>query len=29
MNKKVLLFLVEGLNEKEALDPILSELIDE
>lgn len=29
MNKKVLLFLVEGLSKKEALEPILSELIDE
>ncbi|MGX8850714.1 hypothetical protein [Amedibacillus sp. YH-ame10] len=29
MIKKVLLFLVEGLSDKEALEPILSELIDE
>lgn len=28
MNKKVLLFLVEGLSDKDALEPILSELVD-
>ena len=28
MNKKILLFLVEGLSDKDALEPILSELVD-
>ena len=28
MNKKVLLFLVEGLSDKDALEPIISELVD-
>lgn len=28
MTKKVLLFLVEGLSDKDALEPILSELVD-
>ncbi|MEG0330321.1 MAG: hypothetical protein RR602_08285 [Longicatena sp.] len=29
MSKKILLFLVEGLSDKDALEPILSELVDE
>ncbi len=29
MNKKILLFLVEGLSDKDALEPILSELVDD
>ena len=28
MNKKILLFIVEGLSDKDALEPILSEIID-
>lgn len=28
MTKRILLFLVEGLSDKDALEPILSELVD-
>ena len=28
MTKKLLLFLVEGLSDKDALEPVLSELFD-
>ncbi|MEG0093790.1 MAG: hypothetical protein RR945_02295 [Erysipelotrichaceae bacterium] len=29
MSKKIILFIVEGLSDKDALEPILSELIDD